>query len=312
MKKVILSIILFLLLIPSSVFAQQRNSEGYIVWRVPNTCPRKPGGIWSISEHKRWIQSIAGQNDLVAAGLPDKIRKLAVKLTQEQYDAYGKEVIFPTGEKGIIKDITAFKGTKYYHLSFGNGQMLSNVLLGFDSYVYRTEITDNYNIKWIIDTHKICGNQGEYKVNIITPQLPPSLPPVTEEVVRYYYQEERVFVPEYQYAKEKSVQFKGIWDGLSRILAQVWRKPDNINMIANGGTFTGGSWTQSNFNNQSPAFTNNPTFTQGQGQGQGNYNYNNNSPTYNNTNSSNNSNTINSVIQDNNTQNTNNTIEVVP
>lgn len=277
-------------------------AEQCIVWRTPGTCPRKQGGIWSIAEHKKWVQSFAGQNDLIRAGLPERIRKLAVKLTQEQLDGYGREVMFPTGERGIVKDITALKGTKYSHLTFGDGRILNNVLLGFDSHIYRTEITDLCGIKWVIDTHKICANQGDYHVNIITPKPPPTLPPITEEIIKYYYEEVRVFVPEYQLAKEKSVQFKGIWDGLSRILAQVWRRPDNIQMNAYGGNFAGGSWTQSNFNNQ------NQSQGQAQGQGQSNYNSNTNNPTFNNTSTNNNNN----INQNSNSQNDNSTINIVP
>lgn len=299
MKKLVVLVII-LILNTGICFAQKRNSEGYVTWRTPNTCPRKVGGIKDIEEHRQWIQSFAGQNDLCRAGLPEKIRKLAIKLTQNEYYGYNRKIIFPTGEEGTISNIIAPEGTRYRNLTFGDGQVLPNVILGFDSYIYRIEIKDNFGIIWIIDTHKICANQGDYRVNIITPKPPSTLTPVVEEAIRYYYEEEKIHLPKFNYASEKSVQFTGIWNGLSQILAAVWRRPDNISMSAYGGTFTGGSWTQSNFNNQNQS--------QGQGQGQSNYNSNVNSPTFNNTNSS----TNNNINQNQNNQNINDTINVGP
>lgn len=262
MRKIatLILILLALFLNIEACFAQARNVEGYYVWEVAGGNPRKHGGIKNegIEGHRRWIQSEAGQNDLRRTGMPEKLVQFFVKMTQEDMNAYGREVTFPSGEKGKIYEMTALKGLKYRNMTFANGKVVPLVILGFDSDVARMELTDGLRRKWIIDTHKVCCNQGDYYVNIVTPIAPhEETPPTVTEVIRYYYETSYISLPQYQYAMEKSVSFNGIFGGIAKILASVFRRPDNNQTSF---SFTGGNMKQrqdsTNINNTDVDSTN--------------------------------------------------------
>ena len=229
MKKMIVLLVIILGFILNSYpcYAQKRNAEGYYVWNGAGGNPRVKGGIPDIQAYFRYMQSEKGQNDLREM-LPEKIVRYAVKATQNEKNAYGKEVSFPDGVKIRICEASFLKGFIYNHLTFADG-VLDKVLQNFDDDGFVMQITGLLYLKMIeLDTHRICGNTGDRYITIAKLVAPPPevTPPSMTEIIRYYYEEKYVSLPQYQYATERQVEFKGIFGMFSQIIASMVRRPD--------------------------------------------------------------------------------------